>query len=171
MIICSMGKDSTFNQTTNLCIVEQVKKKHSGCVGIIIQDDEAALREEMKAIFDEPEFVVEFIHVKRELALVSDGFKIDFQAIAVFGEKKCFENKRIKTFYNCSFKEAIHFIITDILSENSAVLYTFSEASQAVVLDPLGTMERKKISIEYMAKKNLLEPVFEKISKKMRPSH
>ena len=170
MIVCAMGKDAIFNQTTNHCMVEQVKKKHSGCVGIIIQDDEGALREEMKAIFDENGFVVEFIHVKRELALVSDGFQIDFQAIAVFGEKKCFENKRIKTFYNCSFKEAIHFIITDILSENSAVLYTFSEASQAVVLDPLGTMERKKISIEYMAKKNLLEPVLEKISKKMRPS-
>jgi hypothetical protein len=168
MVICSMGTDNSLNQRNSLCLVEQVKDKKTGCVGVIIQSNEEELREEMKAIFAGTDVVYDFIHVKREEALVSNGFQKDLQAIAVFGDKSCFENKEVKTFYNCTFKEAIHSIITDIVCVKSAVLYTFSEAYQALDLDPIGTLARKKISIDYLAKKKLLVPVSDRISKKLR---
>lgn len=167
MIICNMGMDPTFNQQNSLCIVEQVKDPKSKSVGIIIDTNDEKWREEMSVNFGESDIVFEYIYVKREETLVSNGFQKELQAIAVFGKKEAFENKKIKSFYNCTAKEAIYSIIADIVSVKSAVLYSFSEAFQAFELDPLGTLARKKISVEYLAKRTLLTPLATKINKKI----
>ena len=104
--------------------------------------------------------------MKREEVESKNGFKKQLLAIAVFGNKAFFANKEVKTFYNLPIKDALHHIIVDIVDVKSLVMYTFSEKSQGFEVDPLGTLSRKKISVEYLAKKELLEPITARIKNK-----
>ena len=89
------------------------------------------------------------------------------ETIAVFGKMHNFENRNIKTFYNCTLKEAIPSIITDLLDAKSSVLYAFNEPVQAFQLDPLNILARKKISVEYLARRVLLGPLSDRVNRKI----
>ena len=166
MMIFAMGKDESFNQNCLMCTVDQVIDDKE-CCGVIINSHDKNLRDDLKARFEGTGIVFEFIYVKRENVVVSNGFKKQLDEVAVFGNPEFFENKHIQTFYNCCVKEAISSIITDIVDIKSSVLYAFSEPGQGIELDPLGTLGRKQICVQYMALRNLLEPVQERINKKI----
>ena len=107
------------------------------------------------------------LYVKREEPVVREGFEKELQAITVFGDKSAFLDKQIKTFYNSQVKSALTAIVSDIMPVKCSILYTFSEESQAFDLDPIGTLSRKKMSLEYLAKKALVCPLSSKINKKI----
>ena len=166
LVISSLGKDKTFNQNSLMCIVEHVKDDKE-CAGVIINSYEENLREELKAEFDDTDIMLEFIYVKKEQTSVVNGFQKQLLEVAVFAKKEYFSDRSVKTFHNCTIKDAISSIITDIVDIKASVLYTFSEPYQAIELDPLGTLLRKGISMEYLAMKKLLKPIEARINKKI----
>ena len=111
--------------------------------------------------------MLEFIYVKKEQTSVVNGFQKQLLEVAVFAKKEYFSDRSVKTFHNCTIKDAISSIITDIVDIKASVLYTFSEPYQAIELDPLGTLLRKGISVEYLAMKKLLNPIEARINKKI----
>ena len=125
------------------------------------------LIQELKSELQGTDIVVGSIYVKREEPVVREGFEKELQAITVFGDKSAFLDKQIKTFYNSQVKSALTAIVSDIMPVKCSILYTFSEESQAFDLDPIGTLSRKKMSLEYLAKKALVCPLSSKINKKI----
>ena len=166
MVICARGSDKTFNQQNDFCLVEHIKE-NNGSVGVIIDKDDEKLIQDLKSEVDGTDIVVGCIYVKREEPTVCEGFQKELQAIAVFGDKSVFLDKQIKTFYNSQVKNALPAIIADIMPVKCSILYTFSEESQAFDLDPIGTLSRRKMSLEYLAKKTLVSPLSTKINKKI----
>ena len=166
LVICALGQDKNFNQNSLMCVVEQVKDDKESA-GVIINSYDENLREELKAEFDGTDILVEFIYVKKEQTSLVNGFQKQLQEVAVFAKKEYFSDRGVQTFHNCTIKDAISSIITDLVDIKAKVLYTFSEPYQAIELDPLGTLLRKGISVEYLAMKKLLNPIEARINKKI----
>ena len=90
--------------------------------------------------------------VKLPAPVTSDGFKREYQPVAIVGNKKLFSEKEVKTFYHTNFKEALSLILGNCLDAKSKVLYIFDEKDSAFDIDPQNTLAKRKISVTYMAK-------------------
>ena len=149
------------------CVTERIRDSNDA-VGILVNvKDEKKVKEDLILSFMESEVLVETIQVKRKVPMVENGFMKTTESLLVFGDKSCFKDKAIKTLYGVLVKEALQFIISDLVVGNEKVLYCFAKEDEAFDLDPMGTLARKKIQIEYLSGKSLIEPLSVKLSKKV----
>ena len=88
LVVCVMGSNDTFNQQNKMCIIEKVKDNCES-VGVIIDSftDESKMREDLTASFEGSEVIHDFIHVKRDTVIESNGFKKQLMAVAISSEK------------------------------------------------------------------------------------
>ena len=165
LVIQSMGGEKSVDE--QFCLKEQIKDD-SGTIGLIINiSDEKKLRDDLGLTFHDTDVVVEFIQVKKKIPTVEKGFIKETETLAIFGDKSCFEDKAIKTLYSVETPTALHSVISDVLERKETVLYLFPDESQAFDLDPMGTLIRKKIQIEYLSKKSVIETFSGKMNRRM----
>ena len=86
--------------------------------------------------------------------------------IAVFGHKEYFKKKELKNFYNFPLKQALQFILKDIVGTKERILYTFSESGSFEV-DNLGSLKRKGVQVSYMAVQDVLTGIEDEIGKRI----
>ena len=167
-IVFHYSEDKEFNALYEFAINEEVTK-NSSVFAIFIELNEKVLRSEMCSHFPEDsDLVVEFIFVKRDHSINVGGFKKDFFPISVVGHKDYFKNKEVKTFYSCSLKEAISYILSDTLQAAcSRVLYAFNEKEHAFDLDPNSTLAKKKVCVTYHGNKEDLDMLEKVIDNKV----
>ena len=165
-LILHHSEDKDFNATYEFAFKEEIKKNPS-VFGIFINLDEKVLRGEMSEIEDDPDLVVDFIHVKREKPINNGGFRKDFFPISVVGHRDNFKEKEIKSFHSSSLKDALGYILNDTLGACTKVLYVFNEKEHSFDLDPISTLAKKKICVTYYGKKEDLEALGKVIDKKV----
>ena len=147
----------------DFCLTEKIKDDKN-CVGIIIKS-ETALRAQMSGTFDvEDDIIVSFVYVKMEKPAQEDGIMKEITPIAIFGHKDYFKNKDLKNFYNFPLKQALQFILKDLVATKERVLYTFSESGRFEV-DVLGSLKRKGVQVSYMAVQDVLTEIEDVIGK------
>ena len=166
LILLHSSEDKEFTTNNEYVLIELVKQNPS-VIGVIINLDEKALRKKMCCQFEDSEILVDYILFKRQKPITLNGFKKEFFSVAVFGNKTAFNLKEIKTLYSFDIKSSIPFVIGDLASPSGKVLFAFSEATQAMDLDPHGALSRKKISLSYMSGKDILGKFSSDLSKKV----
>ena len=149
----------------DFCLTEKIKDEEN-CAGVIIKS-ENSLRSQMEGMFsDEDDIMVNYVYYKMEKPVMKDGFKIEITPLAVFGNKKYFENKEIKNFYNSPLKQALQLLLKDMLESKQSVLYSF-DGSHGLDVDNLGSLRRKCVKLSYMAKDEDLSVLKAKIGKRI----
>jgi hypothetical protein len=165
VIVLALGEESIADGL--YCIKERIKES-TDAVGILINiKDEEKVKEDLALTYSDSGVIVEFIHVKRKSPIVENGFKKELESVAVFGDKSCFKDKVIKTLYGGTVKAALHSVISDIVVGNEKVLYCFTGEAEAFDLDPLGTLARKRIQLEYLGTKTVIESLADKLNMKV----
>ena len=61
----------------------------------------------------------------------------------------------MENFYNFTLKQALQFILKDLLGTKDRILYTFSESGRFEV-DNLGSLKRKGVQVSYMVVQHVL---------------
>jgi hypothetical protein len=75
--------------------------------------------------------------------------------------------KDVKNVYNFPLKQALQFILKDLVAIKERVLYTFSKTGRFEV-DILGNLKRRKgVQVSYMAVQDLLTEIEDVIGKKI----
>ena len=149
----------------DFCLTEKIKDDRN-CVGIIIKS-EKALRAQMSGTFDaEEDIIVNYVYVKMEKPALEDSVMKEITPIAVFGHKEYFKKKELKNFYNFPLKQALQFILKDIVGTKERILYTFSESGSFEV-DNLGSLKRKGVQVSYMAVQDVLTGIEDEIGKRI----
>ena len=121
----------------------------------------------MSGTFDEEDdIIVSYVYVKMEKPALEDSIMKEITPIAIFGHKDYFKNKDVKNFYNFPLKQALQFILKDLVATKERVLYTFSETGKFEV-DVLGSLKRKGVQVSYMAVQDLLTEIEDVIGKKI----
>ena len=149
----------------DFCLTEKIKDDKS-CVGIIIKS-EKALRAQMSGTFDaEDNVIVNYVYVKMEKPAMEDSIMKEITPLSVFGHKDYFKNKDLRNFYNFPLKQALQFILKDLVGTKDRILYTFSESGRFEV-DNLGSLKRKGVQVSYMAAQDVLTGIEDEIGKKI----
>lgn len=149
----------------DFCLTEKIKDDKN-CVGIFIKG-EKALRSQMSGTFDEEgDIIVNYVYVKMEKPEKEASIMKEITPIAVFGHKDYFEKKEIKNFYNFPLKQALQFILKDLVGTKDRILYTFSESGRFEV-DNLGSLKRKGVQVSYMAAQDVLTGMEDEIGKRI----
>ena len=76
-------------------------------------------------------------------------------------------DKAIKTLYGVPAKDALHSVIGEIVEQKDNILYVFSGDEMAFDVDPAGILSRKKVKIEYMANKSVIDAFSDKLNRKV----
>ena len=157
LIIIHSSEDKEFTASNEFALTEVVKE-NPNIIGVIVNLDEKFLKEKMNAKFDlDVDVIVDYVSFKRAKPITVNGFRKEFLAVAVFGNKTAFNLKEIKSLYNFDLKKSIPFMIDDLSPASGKVLFAFSDLAQAVDLDPHGSLAKKKITVCYMAEKQILD--------------
>ena len=165
MVVLAMEDESIADGL--YCLQEKVKDD-SGSVGILINcKDENTVREELSLSFQDTSVIFEFIHVKRKIPIVENGFRRETESLVIIGDKSCFQDKAIKTLYGVPAKDALHSVIGEIVEQKDNILYVFSGEEMAFDIDPAGILSRKKVKIEYMSKKSVIDAFSDKLNRKV----
>ena len=166
LILLHSSEDKEFTTNNEYVLIELVKQNPS-VIGVIINLDEKALRKKMCCQFEDSEILVDYIFFKRVKPITLNGFRKEFFSVAVFGNKTVFNLKEIKTLYSFDIKSSLPFVIGDLASASGNVLFAFSGATQAIDLDPHGTLARRNITLSYMSGKEMLGKFRSDMSKKL----
>ena len=158
-IVFDYGIDDTSKKSCEFSSMELVKK--SSAVALFVNENEKELRAELSGCFDDDDNIcVEFINVKRDSSITEDGFKKEMMAVGVVGRKTRFSDKEIKTNYNMKLKEAIPFVLADLMEVKQKVVIV---SAHPFDVDPDGSLAKKRISVCYMASKAVLIPFAEAV--------
>ena len=86
--------------------------------------------------------------------------------VSVFGHKDYFKNKDLKISTISPLKQALQFILKDLVGTKEKILYACSE-SGGIEVDNLGFLTRKGIQVSYMAAQNVLTGIEDVIGKRI----
>ena len=121
----------------------------------------------MSGTFDaEDNIIVNYVNVKMEKPAMEDSIMKEITPVSVFGHKDYFKNKDLRNFYNFPLKQALQFILKDLVGTKDRILYTFSESGRFEV-DNLGSLKRKGVQVSYMAAQDVLTGIEDEIGKKI----
>ena len=165
-IVLSLCEHSEFNRTYNYAVKQEVLK--SDAVAIFVCPDEAFLKSEMREKFEEETgIIVEYVFMKLEKPISSQGFVREYLPVALVGDKKIFQNKEIKTFYHSDVKNALPLLLANIMDAEAKIVYIFHHPGHAFDLDPQNSMSKRNISVTYLSQKEVLEVFAVKLKEKV----
>ena len=166
VVLVLSNSDDKFNKDSGFAVKDEVLKSDD-TIGIIVNDDEYQLRKEMSIYFEEEsEVIVEYIFMKQSEKVSKGGFTKEYLPVAIFGNKKLFINRDLKTFYHGVRKDVLPVLLSSCLDVNTKILYIFDSITDAVDLDPQSSLAKRKISVTYLGKKVLLEELSAKLKRK-----
>ena len=165
-VLCLSSMNENFNKAYLFAWKEHLVKNPNG-IGVFVEN-ETDLRSDMDDLFStESEIQVEYVFIKFERPIQSGGFIKNYGPVAVVGRQEVFKDKQINTFHHSEIEVALPIILSNILDAKTKVLYAFEDLGHGIDLDPVGGLCKRKITVTYLSKKEVLQPFVKMLKAKI----